>query len=129
MPFDRYAVEQFLYREARLADEQRLEDWLALWDEDALYWVPKFFYERYGKPIYVTENGIEDADDHLRPRRHQKIDALRRDQFQRLAHQATHHVALVDPLPAGLEIINPDLAVSESVPPDPQAASARSWWW
>ena len=40
MPFDRYAVEQFLYREARLADEQRLEDWLALWDEDALYWVP-----------------------------------------------------------------------------------------
>ncbi len=40
MPFDRYAVEQFLYREARLADEQRLDDWLALWDEDALYWVP-----------------------------------------------------------------------------------------
>ena len=40
MPFDRYAVEQFLYREARLADEQRLDDWLSLWDEDALYWVP-----------------------------------------------------------------------------------------
>jgi 3-phenylpropionate/cinnamic acid dioxygenase small subunit len=40
MPFDRYAVEQFLYREARLADEQRLDDWLTLWAEDALYWVP-----------------------------------------------------------------------------------------
>lgn len=40
MAFDRYAVEQFLYREARLADEQRLDEWLTLWDEDALYWVP-----------------------------------------------------------------------------------------
>lgn len=40
MPFDRYAVEQFLYREARLADEQRLDEWLTLWAEDALYWVP-----------------------------------------------------------------------------------------
>ena len=28
-----------------------------------------------------------------------------------------YHVALVDRLPAGFEIINPDLAVSESVPP------------
>ena len=24
---------------------------------DALYWGPKFFHERYGKPILVTENG------------------------------------------------------------------------
>jgi uncharacterized protein YfaS (alpha-2-macroglobulin family) len=41
-----------------------------------------------------------------------------------------YHVALVDRLPAGLEIINPDLAVSESVPQnaDP-AAYGGSWWW
>ena len=25
---------------------------------DALYWGPKFFYERYGKPIVITENGV-----------------------------------------------------------------------
>lgn len=25
--------------------------------EKALYWGPKFFYERYGKPIMITENG------------------------------------------------------------------------
>jgi len=34
------SVEQFLYREARLLDEQRLEEWLALFTEDATYWVP-----------------------------------------------------------------------------------------
>ncbi len=41
-----------------------------------------------------------------------------------------YHVALVDRLPAGLEIINPDLAVSESVPTDPNATtSGRGYWW
>jgi benzoate/toluate 1,2-dioxygenase subunit beta len=38
--FDRHAVEQFLYREARLADEGDYDGWEALWTEDALYWVP-----------------------------------------------------------------------------------------
>ena len=33
-------VERFLYQEARLLDTQRLEDWLALFTEDASYWVP-----------------------------------------------------------------------------------------
>lgn len=34
-------VEEFLYREARCADENRYDDWFALWDEkDAHYWVP-----------------------------------------------------------------------------------------
>ena len=33
-------VEQFLYHEARLLDEQRLEEWLALFTDDATYWVP-----------------------------------------------------------------------------------------
>lgn len=29
---------------------------------EALYWGPKFFYERYGKPILITENGLSNAD-------------------------------------------------------------------
>jgi 3-phenylpropionate/cinnamic acid dioxygenase small subunit len=33
-------VEQFVYREARLADELRYDDWEALWTDDAVYWVP-----------------------------------------------------------------------------------------
>jgi benzoate/toluate 1,2-dioxygenase beta subunit len=33
-------VEQFLYREARFADEHRYGDWEALWTDDGHYWVP-----------------------------------------------------------------------------------------
>ncbi|MCW2667585.1 MAG: dioxygenase [Frankiales bacterium] len=33
-------LEQFLYREARLADEHQFEAWEALWTDDGLYWVP-----------------------------------------------------------------------------------------
>jgi len=34
------AVVDFLYREARLADEARYAEWLALWTDDGVYWVP-----------------------------------------------------------------------------------------
>src|SRR6476620_4326493 len=40
MTVDREQVEQFLYREADLMDEHRYDEWLALWTDDALYWVP-----------------------------------------------------------------------------------------
>ena len=33
-------VEQFLFREARLADEGDYDGWEALWTDDAVYWVP-----------------------------------------------------------------------------------------
>ena len=36
----RHEAEDFLYEEARLIDEGRLEDWLKLFTEDGLYWVP-----------------------------------------------------------------------------------------
>jgi beta-glucosidase len=29
---------------------------------EVLYWGPKFFYERYGKPIVITENGMSNCD-------------------------------------------------------------------
>jgi benzoate/toluate 1,2-dioxygenase beta subunit len=40
MDTDRAEIEQFLYREARLLDTQRFEEWLALFTDDACYWVP-----------------------------------------------------------------------------------------
>jgi len=33
-------VEEFLFREADLADNHRFDEWLALWTKDARYWVP-----------------------------------------------------------------------------------------
>ena len=40
MAVDRQRVEQFIYHEADLMDEHRYDEWLALWTDDALYWVP-----------------------------------------------------------------------------------------
>jgi len=40
MAVDRQQVEQFIYYEADLMDEHRYDEWLALWTDDALYWVP-----------------------------------------------------------------------------------------
>jgi beta-glucosidase len=47
----------------------------------ALYWGPRFFYERYHQPIVVTENGVSNTDwVHLDGRIHdlQRIDFTRR---------------------------------------------------
>lgn len=33
-------IEQFLYREARLLDEGKFHDWLALFTDDVRYWLP-----------------------------------------------------------------------------------------
>ena len=37
---ERQTVVDFVHREARLADEARYAEWLALWTDDAVYWVP-----------------------------------------------------------------------------------------
>ncbi|HEX3705053.1 MAG TPA: aromatic-ring-hydroxylating dioxygenase subunit beta [Mycobacteriales bacterium] len=38
--FTRDRIEQFLYREARHADESDYDAWESLWTDDAIYWVP-----------------------------------------------------------------------------------------
>ncbi|MDD3649851.1 aromatic-ring-hydroxylating dioxygenase subunit beta [Immundisolibacter sp.] len=38
---ERREVTDFIYREARLADEARYADWEALWTDDGVYWVPR----------------------------------------------------------------------------------------
>lgn len=40
MSLSQQAAEAFLFREARLLDEGRLDDWLALFTDDCLYWLP-----------------------------------------------------------------------------------------
>jgi benzoate/toluate 1,2-dioxygenase beta subunit len=36
----RVEIEEFLFREARLADESDYDGWESLWTDDAIYWVP-----------------------------------------------------------------------------------------
>lgn len=61
---------------------------------------------------------------------HIKAGARVRVKIKMVADNRRYHVALVDPLPAGLEIVNPALAVSGSLPQDPSDTTTRyGWWW
>jgi hypothetical protein len=61
---------------------------------------------------------------------HIRAGARVRVRLAMVAGNRRYHVALVDPLPAGLEIVNPALAVSGDVPQDPNAPDYRyGWWW
>ena len=46
--------------EPKLGHSQTLNRWSVT--PESLYWGPKFFYERYGKPILITENGMSNID-------------------------------------------------------------------
>ena len=61
---------------------------------------------------------------------HIRAGARVRVRLNMVADNRRYHVALVDPLPAGLEIVNPSLEVSESIPQDPNSSNYRyGWWW
>ena len=64
MSFDRHKVENFLYREARLMDQHAYDEWLALWTDDAIYWVPcnedDFDPERHVSIVYENRARLED---------------------------------------------------------------------
>ena len=46
-----------------------------------------------------------------------------------VAESRRAHAALIDPLPAGLEIVNPDLATSADTPPDPSEGDSFVPYW
>jgi uncharacterized protein YfaS (alpha-2-macroglobulin family) len=60
---------------------------------------------------------------------HVKAGAKVRVRLGMVAPARRYHVALVDPLPAGFEPMNPSLAVSGPIPHDPKAATSPNWWW
>lgn len=74
-------VERFLYREARLMDEHRYKEWLALWTADGVYWVPC-------------------NEDEIDPRRHVSIIYDDRERLeQRIDRLASGSVLAQDPKP------------------------------
>jgi uncharacterized protein YfaS (alpha-2-macroglobulin family) len=60
---------------------------------------------------------------------HIKAGAQVRVHITLVADTRRYHVALVDPLPAGLEIVNPALAVSPSSSQDDPSTLPYGWWW
>jgi alpha-2-macroglobulin len=79
-------------------------------------------YEAVDNPSDVSkdENGVW----------HVKAGAQVRVRLNMVADNRRYHVALTDPLPAGLEIVNSALSVSGSIPQDPNSPGYRyGWWW
>ncbi len=79
-------------------------------------------YEAVDNPADVRQD--EDGVWHVR------AGARVRVRLRMVAPSRRYHVALVDPLPAGLEIMNPALAVTGNIPRDPSGGGVpRYWWW
>lgn len=85
-----------------------------------------------GFVVQRTYEAVDDAADVQRDDNgvwHIKAGARVRIHLSMVADNRRYHVALVDPLPAGLEAINPALAISENVPSDPNERQYGWWWW
>ena len=86
---------------------------------------------------FVVERRYEGADKPEDVRRapdgawHIKAGARVRVKLTMVNENRRYHVALVDPMPAGLEAMNPALAVTGPIPRDPKVQAARGayWWW
>ena len=84
-------VQEFLYQEARLLDAGELEAWLALFTEDATYWVP---LERNQKDPLETSSLIYDdralLELRVKQARHPRAHA--RQPLARTVHQVSNVV-------------------------------------
>jgi uncharacterized protein YfaS (alpha-2-macroglobulin family) len=88
----------------------------------------------HGFAVERRYEAIEDPGDVSRDKDgtwHVKAGKQVRVRLSMVAESRRYHVALVDPLPAGLEPMNPALAVTGPIPQDPQAQKDqnRYWWW
>ncbi|MBV9957942.1 MAG: hypothetical protein JO360_05945, partial [Acidobacteria bacterium] len=85
-----------------------------------------FTVERVYEAVDDPADVRRDADGTWRIKAGAKV----RVRLTMVAPTRRYHVALVDPLPAGLEALNPALAVTESIPRDENdVSSKRGWWW
>jgi len=84
-----------------------------------------FTVERTYEGVDKTEDVRRDVDGTW----HIKAGSRVRVRLTMLVPTRRYHVSLVDPLPAGLEPLNPVLAVSGSIPRDAAVEPADRWWW
>jgi beta-glucosidase len=72
-PLDYFCINIYNGREVQAGIDGKAEKWprpAGYWRTNygwsvvpqALYWGPKFFYERYKKPVFITENGMANID-------------------------------------------------------------------
>jgi 3-phenylpropionate/cinnamic acid dioxygenase small subunit len=63
-------IEQFLYREARFMDAHAYDDWVALWADDGVYWLPcnldDYDPAKHVSLVYENHDGLKDRIDRLK---------------------------------------------------------------
>ncbi|NUN16002.1 MAG: Ig-like domain-containing protein [Myxococcales bacterium] len=85
-----------------------------------------------GFAIQRTYEGVDNKDDVTRNPDGVwviKAGSRVRVKLAMVAEARRYHVALVDPLPAGLEPMNPALAVTGNIPQDKDAQKNEPYWW
>jgi 3-phenylpropionate/cinnamic acid dioxygenase small subunit len=92
-------VEQFLYREARLLDERKLEAWLDLFTDDVHYWMPGRMtrYPRRSKAITALRPDRQEEDELSKPDELAIFDETRETLGRRVARLATGMAWAEDP--------------------------------
>jgi uncharacterized protein YfaS (alpha-2-macroglobulin family) len=88
----------------------------------------------YGFTVERSYEAVDDPKDVTRDAEgkwHIKAGARVRVRLTMVAPTRRYHVALVDPLPAGFETLNPTLATTPSIPRDPKQTGVveYGWWW
>jgi uncharacterized protein YfaS (alpha-2-macroglobulin family) len=78
-------------------------------------------YEAINDPDDVTRDA--DGTWHIAPGAEVRV------RLTMVADSRRTHVALVDPMPAGFEALNPALAVTGPIPVDEELGSGTWWWW
>lgn len=85
----------------------------------------------HGFTVERVYEAVDDPDDVRRDAEgiwHVKAGARVRVRLTMVAPARRYHVALVDPLPAGFEALNPVLAVTGRLPQDRSASGTYPWW-
>ncbi|MFN8001897.1 MAG: hypothetical protein U0X75_12870 [Acidobacteriota bacterium] len=85
----------------------------------------------YGFTVTRSYEAVDDANDVRRLADGSwriKAGARVRVRLTMVAPARRYHVALVDPLPAGLEALNPALATTGQLPADEEDETTRNWW-
>ena len=84
-----------------------------------------FTVERAWEAVDKADDVRKDADGTW----HIKAGSRVRVKLTMFVASRRYHVALVDPIAAGLEALNPALAVTGSVPQEVSGQTADRWWW
>jgi benzoate/toluate 1,2-dioxygenase beta subunit len=85
---NQHEVEQFLYRQAELLDSKKWREWVDLFTDDGIYWMPPdASYKTWdGQPAIFAE------DKNLMNVRMGRVLQLRRDDVRHFAGSYTHHL-------------------------------------